>query len=323
MANSLSSAMNIIAARMNALSDNLRPHAAYLSAVHINPTPEQPISPNDTVKVNVIDVEGSVVDALTAAPSVQDVNLTATELRCNKLATKVFKISNHELLRLADSPMVLDKAFEYVALEIVEKVNSDLSALFTTTTFDTSGNTTRTATPTAGAEITADELGTLRTVLSSRKIPINARGDLFIIAPPTIYGKWLNDDDFAKASSVGDEWASALRSNGSLQPIWNFLPLEDPQSPVAGTTPDFTYQTAMFHRNAAIVVNGQLNQPPDGTAASFTSMFGLPMRITAQHQMNIGATGGSYTAFMVECCYGVYAHRKNHCAIHTTVLDTP
>lgn len=321
MPNDLASFMNSVASEFNDLTKNLRPHAAYLSAVHINPTPSTPLPPNETVKVNLVTIDGDAVNALTDAPSLKDVDTTATSLKLDKLASIPFKFSDYDIMRAPDSPGLIAKTVEAAGLKIVEFINDAVADLFTTTTFNTAGNTTRTATPTAGPEITATELAKLRTVLSTRKIPIADRGNLFIITHPEIYGRWLTADDMAKASTLGDEWSSNLRGNGELRPQFNFLPLEDYQAPVSGTTPEFTYQTAMFHRDAAVLVNAMLPPPPAGTAVSYASMFGLPIRITAQFNQNLGATGGAYTSFLVECLFGIHAHRKPFCAIHTTVLD--
>lgn len=322
MANDLSSFMNTVSAAFTDLSRTLRPHAAFLSAVHINPTPATPLPPNETVKVNLVSIDGDPVDALTDPPTVKDVDTTPTSLKLNRLVTIPWRMDDYDIMRVPDSPGLLDKAVQEVGMKIVETVNGYLAALFTTTTFNTAGNTTQTLTPTAGASMSVAQIAALRRVLTERKIPINDRGNLFIITHPAIYERWLSDDEFAHASVLGDVWASDLRDNGELRPQFNFLPLEDPQSVVSGTTPDFTYQTAMFHRDSAVLVNAMLPRPMDGTAVTYASFFGLPVRITAKFNQNIGSTGGAYTTFMAECLVGAHAHRKPFCAIHTTVLDS-
>ena len=319
--------MNTVANRFTeSVSFTLKPHAAFLSAITINPTPET-MPPNRKVVVNLLSLSGGGVNALTDAPEYRNVVTAGTELELNDYYSLPFQFTEVEMMQIISYPDLFDKTLQEIAMDVLSYANNRAAAKFTTTNYNTAGNTTRTATPTDGAEVTLNEIGALRTTLSTRKVPINDRGNLFIITHPIIYGKWVTSDDFAKASSLGDVWASTLRDNGELRPQFNFLPLEDPQAPVAGTTPEFTYTTAMFHRSAQIMVTAPLPKPVDGTQ-SFNIMVPtgtpggfIPVRITAQHKQGIGATGGSSTSFLAEAYMGFHVHRKPMCAIHETVLD--
>lgn len=329
MANDLASFMTYMSDRFTEkLSFALRPQAAFLSAIYINPTSET-LPPNRKVTVNLASIDGDGVDALTSAPAIRNVDTTGTELELTKLWSLPFSFSEVDMARAWDSPALMDNTLEQVAIKALTYANAQVSALFTTTNYDTSGNTTRTATPTAGAEMTLEEIGALRTVLATRNVPLNDRGNLFIITHPTIYGKWQTDSKFGYASTVGDEFASRLRYNGSIPPIFNFLPLEDAQAPVSGTTPDFTYTTAVFHRASAIMVSAVLPRPGGIPTSYLTIPLGnepgqvLQIRVTADFNQNIGATGGSKTVFLAEAFMGFHVHRKNLCVLHSTVLDTP
>lgn len=329
MANDLASFMTYMSDRFTKeLAFALRPQAAFLSAIYINPTAET-MPPNRKVTVNMASIDGDGVDALTSAPAVRDVDTTGTELELNKLWSLPFTMSEVDMARAWDSPALLDNVLEQVAIKAITYANAQTSALFNTTNFNTAGNTTRTATPTAGAEVTLEEIGALRTVLSTRNVPLTDRGNLFIVTHPIIYGKWNTDSKFGYASTVGDEFASRLRSSGNLPPIFNFLPLEDGQAPVSGTTPEFTYTTAMFHRASAIMVSAVLPRPADAATSYLTIPLGnksgqvLSIRVTAKFDQNIGATGGSKTVFLAEAFMGFHKHREELCVIHSTVLDTP
>ena len=60
--------MNTVANRFTeSVSFTLKPHAAFLSAITINPTPET-MPPNRKVVVNLLSLSGGGVNALTDAP---------------------------------------------------------------------------------------------------------------------------------------------------------------------------------------------------------------------------------------------------------------
>jgi hypothetical protein len=326
MSNTLTTFMNTVANRFTeSVSFTLKPHAAFLSAITINPTPET-MPPNKKVVVNLLSLSGGGVNALTDAPAYRDVTTTGTELELNDYYSLPFQFSEVEMMQMISYPDLFDKTLQEIAMDVLSYANAKAAAKFVIANYDTAGNTSRQVVNTAGADVTLNELGALRTVLSTRKVPINDRGNLFIITHPIIYGKWVTSDDFAKASSLGDVWASTLRDNGELRPQFNFLPLEDPQVTVSGTSPNFTYSTAMFHRSAQIMVTAPLPKPVDGTQ-SFNIMVPtgtpggfIPVRITAQHKQGIGATGGSSTSFLAEAFMGFHVHRKPMCAIHRTIL---
>lgn len=332
MANDLASFMTYMSDRFTKeLSFSLRPQAAFLSAISINPTSET-LPPNRKVTVNMAAIDGDGVDALTSAPAIRDVDTTGTELELTKLWSLPFSFSEVDMARAWDNPALMDSTLEQVAIKAITYANAQTAALFTTTNFDSTlggtANTTRTSTPTAGADMTLAEVGAMRTVLATRGVPLT-RGDLFAITHPIIYGKWTTEAGFASASNIGDEWASRLRSTATVGVTQNFLPLEDAQVPKSGTSPDFTYTSAFFHRAAVIMVSAIMPKPDSVPTAYLTIPLGdkrgqvLSVRVTAQFSQNIGATGGSKTVFLAEAFMGFHVHRPELGVLHTTVLETP
>lgn len=318
MPNDFSSFMNTVAARFSELTDNLKPHAAFLSASYINPTPEQPLPPNETVKLNLVDVDGSVVNHISNSTSTANVNTTGTSIQLNDMPTKTFRVTSYEAARVADNPALLDESIKVVMTQMLEYINGKLSALFTTTNFNTAGNITGTGTGAAADAVTLADITSMWSTLAARKIPITDVGNCFIVTHPLIYGKWLESTDFTKATSIGDEYASNIRTNGNLFPLFNFLPLFDYQAPVSGTSPNFAYTSAMFHRRATVCQFAFPEKPMDGTMYRYTSFAGIPILLTAQYNENHGSSGGPYNQLTVRTLAGYQVFRKDHCVLHTT-----
>lgn len=320
MANDFATYMNTVAARFTELSAHLQPHAAYLSAVYMNPVPEDPMPPNATVKINLVDVAGDVVNAITTAPGTKDVTTTATELSLDDMPTKSFTVSSYESARVADNPALIDMAISKVMIQMIEYLNAKVAAKFVIGTFNTAGNTSSSVTNTNPAKVTFAEFVTLRKVLSARKIPLAERQNLFVIGHSEIYHQWLQDDNFIKVAAISDRKAGELRDSGVIQPQYGFQFLEDPQSVVSGTSPNFTYSTAAFHRNACVFAAAPLEPPAGSVNFRYANVMGIPVLLTFSYDENLGATGGPFNRITVRTLCNVKEHRKDHCVIHRSIL---
>ena len=318
MANSLTNLMNTVAFRFTELTDTLKPHAAFLSAITTNPVPPEYKRVNDVVKLNIVGVDGSVVDHQASTVSTSNVSTTPTNIQLTKTPTKTFQIGTYEASRLSDSPALLDESFKVIMTQFLEHINGIIAGLFTTGNFDTAGNIIKTGTGDAVDALTHAEATQLWEVLATRKIPVTDSGNMFLITHPKIYGKMLTDGDFTKATSIGDAFASQMRTSGTLMPINDMLPLYDSQALVTGTSPNLSYTTAAFHRRAVIAQFAAPEPPMNGLAYSYANMFGIPLLIVPNYDTNLGNTGGAFNSFTVSTLWNATVFRKDHCVLHIT-----
>ena len=318
MANDFSTFMNTVAARFSDMTAYLQPHAAFLSATTMNPIPQEFKQFNDIVKLNIGAVGGSVVNHATTAVTTADVTTSATNIQLNNIPTKTFKIGTYEASRLADSPGLLDETFKIVMTQMIEYLNGQIASLFTTANFNTAGNIAGTGTGAAADVVSHADVSAMWGTLTARKVPVTDRGNTFIVTHPYIYAKWLDDADFTKATSIGDEYASQMRTNGNLFPLNGVLPLFDSQAIVTGTSPNLGYTTAMFHRRATITQFAIPQPPADGRAFRYTNVMGIPFLIVPFYDTNLGSTGGASNQFTISTLYNTIPFRVDHGVIHTT-----
>lgn len=316
----LTTFMDTVSGRFTELSAQLRPHLGYLSAVYRNPIDPQPVSPYSKVKIPLASVDGSVVNALTGAPGINAIATTATEVELDNLATKPFALNSYDATRVSDSPALLDEALEATMIQMLESINAAIAAKFLIATYSTTGNTSSSVVNTNPAKITYDEFVTLRKVLSTRKIPISDFGKMFMVCHSEIYHNMMKDDDFITTTYAGDQPTSDLRRTGALPPIHGIIPIEDPQSVVSGTDPNFTYSTAMFHQKACILAAGKLAPPMDNANWRYVDLMGLPVLLTFRHDENLAASGGPSNIVIPRILYTVKEHRIDHCVIHRSIL---
>ncbi len=316
MPNDISTLLNAVAARLGTeITALLRPQAAYLSAITWNPIPKETKAVNDVVKLNIVDTDGTVVDHMASSLTAGNIDRTPTTIQLTKMPSRQINLSSYEISRLPDSPALLDEVLKAEAIKFIKYFNADVASLFTTTNFDTSGNTDRSATTGADA-VSYAQLTNMWTVLATRNIPVYEPGNVFAIAHPVIYGGWLQDADFTKASSVGDEYASQMRSQGQLFPINGMLPIWDSQAPTTGST---SYITAAFHRRAVVC---QFAKPPaplsQNVTHKYTQVMGIPMLLVYEYSSNGGSSGGAKNTLTISTLWNRAVFRKDHCVLDIT-----
>lgn len=319
MANDLSTLMNTVAARLGTeISALLRPQAAFLSAITINPIPEETKALNDVVKINIVDTDGSVVDHVASALTVGNIDRTPTTIQLTKMPSRQIDLSSYEISRIPDSPGLLDEVLKAEAIKFIKYFNADIAGLFTVGNFDTTGNSDRSAT-TGADSVTRAQLTNLWTVLASRNIPVDDAGNVFAITHPYIYGQWLDDGDFTKATSIGDEYASQMRTTGQLFPINGMLPVWDSQAPTTTNSGNTSYTTACFHRRAVIA---QFAKPPAPLSTNvtykYTSVMGIPMLMVYEYSTNGANAGGAKNTLTLSTLWNRTVFRKDHCALDRT-----
>lgn len=318
MPNDLTNLMNTVAYRFTDLTAYLKPHAAFLSAITINPVPPEFKSVNDVVKLNQLNIDGSVVDHQSSTISTVNLTTTPTSIQLTKTPTKTFKIGTYEASRLADSPGLLDESFSIVITQFLEHINGIIAGLFTTTNFNVTGNIAGTGTGDAADVLTHSDATKLWSVLASRKIPVTDTGNMFLVTHPYIYGKMLDDADYTKATSIGNEYASQMRTTGSLMPVNNMLPVFDSQAPTTGSGATISYTSAAFHRRAVIAQFATPEPPMNGLAYRYANVFGIPILIVPNYDTNLGNTGGAFNSFTLSALWNAIPFRTDHCVLHTT-----
>lgn len=318
MANTLTTLLNTVAARLNTeITAQLRPHAAYLSAITMNPVEPEVKSLNDVVKLNLFALSGSVEDHVSTALTAGNITTTPTTIQLNKNPSRTVDLTSMELSRLPDSPGLLDEVMKIVMLDFISYFNSSIAALFTVGNFDTTGNSDRSA-DTGADSVSYAQVTNLWTQLATRKIPVNDNGNVFLITHPSIYGQWLKDDDFTKASTIGDEYASQMRSQGNLFPINGMLPLYDSQAPTTTSSSNTSYTTAAFHRRAVVAQFAYPPAPLDNTEYRYTNVMGIPLLIVPKYDTNTGASGGAKNSITISALWDRAIHRKDHCVLDRT-----
>lgn len=316
MANTITNLVNTVAYRFTELTDNLKPHAAFLSAITINPVEPGFKSKNDVVKLNIVNMDGAVVDHQISSITTSNVSTTPTTIQLTKTPTKTFELSTYDAQRLFDSPGVLDQSFKVLMIQFMEHFNSTIAALFNTTNFPS-------PIVGSGSGATADALShadatLMWSTLATRKIPVTDTGNVFLITHPYIYGKMLDDADYTKATSIGDQYASQMRTSGSLMPINGMLPMFDSQAPTTGSGATISYISAAFHRRAVVAQFATPEPPMDGRAYSYANVFGIPLLIVPKYDENLSGTGGASNKFTVSALWNCLVHRADHGVLHTT-----
>jgi len=318
MPNDLSTLMNTVAFRLGTeISALLRPQAAFLSAITWNPIPEETKARNDVVKINIVDTGGDVVDHITNSLTTGTIDRTPTTIQLTKMPSRTVDVTSYELSRLPDSPGLLDEVLKAEALKFIKYFNGDIASLFTVDNFDTTGNSDRSAT-TGADSVSYAQVTNLWTELASRSIPVDEAGNVFIIAHPKIYGGWLGNDDFTKASSIGDEYASQMRTRGQLFPINGMLPAWDTQAPITTNSGNTSYTTAAFHRRSVIAQFAKPPAPLDNTAHAYTEIMGIPALIVYRYNENTANSGGAKNTITISTLWNRVIFRKNHCVLDRT-----
>lgn len=319
MANTFTTLLNTVAARLNTeITSQLQPHAAFLSAITMNPVEPEIKAVNDIVKLNIFAVSGAVTDHITGALTTGDISTTPTTIQLNKVPSRTVDLTQIDLSRLPDSPGMLDEALKVVMIDFIRYFNTSIANLFNVTNFDTTGNSDRSATTGADA-VSYAQVTNLWTQLVNREIPVTDRGNVFLIAHPEIYGQWLADDNFTKATSIGDVFASTMRSNGSLMPINGMLPLYDSVTPITTSSTNKSYTTAAFHRRSVVA---QFAYPPrplsNAVDYRYTSVMGIPLLLVTEYNTNLANSGGAKNTLTISSLWDRMVFRKDHCVLDRT-----
>ena len=321
MANTITNFLNTVAATVQStkFTQDLAPHAAFLSCTTMNPVEPTVKAVNDVVNIPLPTLSGSWVDHQSSTVTAGDIANTPIAVTLNKTPTRTIKLTSQEISRMPESPALLQRTIGIALLELLDTASSSIGALFTTTNFDVTGNTNRTA-DTGEDYVTRAQLVNLWGVLATRKIPVSDTGNLFAVTHPTIYAKWTNDDDFTKASSIGDAYASAMRVSGNLVPINNLLPLYDSQAPT--TLSGASYTTAVFHRNATWAQFAYPEAPlSNAVDYRYTVFNGIPVLMVLTYDTNLGATGGAFNTLTMSTLWNYGVGRKNHAVLDLTPED--
>lgn len=318
MANTITNFLNTVAATVQStkFTQDLAPHAAFLSCTTLNPVEPTVKAVNDVVNIPMPTLSGSWVDHQSSTLTAGDIANTPIAVTLNKTHSRVVKLTSHEISRMPESPALLQRTIGIALLELLDTCSTAIGAQFTTTNFDVTGNTNRTAT-TGEDYITRAQLVNLWGVLAARKIPVNDTGNLFAVTHPTIYAKWTNDADFTKADTIGERYASAMRTSGNLVPINNLLPLYDSQAPT--TLSGASYTTAVFHRNATWAQFAYPEAPlSNAMDYRYTVFNGIPVLMVLTYDTNHGATGGAFNTLTMSTLWNYGVGRKNHAVLDLT-----
>lgn len=310
--------MNTVAARLGTeITALLRPQAAFLSAITWNPIPLEQKALNDVVKLNIVDTDGSVADHVASSLTTGNIDRTPTTIQLTKMPSRTVDITSYEISRLPDSPGLLDEVLKAEALKFIKYFNADIAGLFTVGNFDTSGNSDRSAT-TGSDAVSYAQATALWTTLASRSIPVDEAGNVFMITHPQIYGGWLQDADFTKSSSIGDEYASQMRTKGQLFPINGMLPVWDTQAPITTNSGNTSYTTCAFHRRAVVAQFAKPPAPLDNTVYKYTEVMGIPMMIVFKYDTNTANSGGAKNSLTISTLWNRVIFRKDHAVLDRT-----
>lgn len=318
MPNTFTTLLNTVAARLNTeITAQLQPHAAFLSAITMNPVEPTIKAVNDIVKLNIFAVSGSVQDHITTSLTTGNISTTPTSIQLNKVPSRTIDLTSIELSRLPDNPGMLDETLKVVMIDFIRYFNTSISSLFTVGNFDTAGNSDRSA-ETGGDEVSYAQITNLWTQLVNREIPVTDTGNVFVIAHPTIYGKWLQSEDFTKASTIGDAYASQMRSSGGLFPINGMLPLYDSAAPTTTSGQNLSYTTAAFHRRAVVAQFAYPPTPMGNVEYRYTNVMGIPLLLVTEYDTNTGASGGAFNKMTISGLWDRMVFRKDHCVLDRT-----
>lgn len=318
MPNTFTNLLNTVAARLNTeVTAQLQPHAAFLSAITMNPVEPEIKAVNDIVKLNVFAVSQNVTDHITGALTTGEISTTPTSIQLNKVPSKTIDLTSIELSRLPDNPGMLDEALRVVMIDFIRYFNTSIAGLFTVGNFDTAGNSDRSATTGADA-VSYAQITNLWTVLTQREIPMTDTGNVFVVTHPVIYGGWLGNEDFTKATSIGDQYASTMRSSGGLMPINGMLPLFDSAAPTTTSGQNLSYTTAAFHRRAVVAQFAYPPTPMGNVEYRYTNVMGIPLLIVTEYDTNTANAGGAKNRMTFSALWDRMVFRKDHCVLDRT-----
>lgn len=318
MPNTFTTLLNTVAARLNTeITAQLQPHAAFLSAITMNPVEPSIKSVNDIVKLNIFAISGSVTDHITGSLTTGEISTTPTSIQLNKVPSRTIDLTSIELSRLPDNPGLLDEALKVVMIDFIRYFNTSIAGLFTVANFDVTGNSDRSAT-TGADSVSYAQVTNLWTQLATREIPVTDTGNVFLIAHPSIYGQWLRDDEFTKASTIGDAYASRMRSQGGLFPINGMLPLYDSAAPITTSAPNTSYTTAAFHRRAVVAQFAYPPTPMGNVEYRYTNVMGIPLLLVTEYDTNTANSGGAKNKLTISGLWDRMVFRKDHCVLDRT-----
>jgi len=319
--NTITNFLNTVAATVAStkFTQDLAPHAAFLSCTTMNPVEPEVKRVNDVVNIPLPTLSGSWVDHQSSTLTAGDIANTPIAVTLNKTPSRVVKLSSQEISRMPESPQLLQRTIGIALLQLLDTCSSSIGGLFTAANFDVTGNTDRTG-DTGEDYITRAQLVNLWGVLAAREIPVNDTGNLFAVTHPTLYAKWTNDADFTKADTIGDAYASAMRTSGNLVPINNLLPLYDSKAPT--TLAGKSYTTAVFHRNATWAQFAYPEAPLSSTVDyRYTVFNGIPVLMVLTYDTNHAATGGAFNTLTMSTLWNYGVGRKNHAVLDLTPED--
>lgn len=322
MANDLTTFYNTVAAKFNELNQHLQPHLGFLSAVYKNPIDPEPKEPNQTVRINLVDVDGNVVNAISTAPGINNINTTSTNVVLDNMATKPFSLTQMEATQAADSEGLIGQAVEKVFIQMAEYINKAIADKYLVATFNVAGNPAATSIALNNpATVQYSEFISARKTLSARKIPLGDRKNLFVIAHPEIYNNWFIDDKFGKVEWNGDKRVNDLRENGTIAPSHGFTFIEDSQTSAVGSNP-IVYSTAVFHAHSCVLAPAAMKPPMGNVEYRYAKVFGLPVLLTFAYDENLSGTGGPKNIVIPRILFTVKEHRKDHAVIIRTSVAT-
>jgi len=186
---------------------------------------------------------------------------------------------------------------------IAETIDSDILALYASLSASTG---------VAGTDATRDLIVDTRKTLTDGKIP---QGDRYFFWSAKDEAALLKEDDFAKASSIGDAQASDLNTNGLIggRKILGFAHYVHQAIPTTGSSPTATHNVA-FHKTAFVI--GFRNLGMDGAKYGveqtyvFDPVMGVGIRYTKSYDH-----GALAVVYSLDVLYGV-AVLRNAAGVH-------
>lgn len=246
----------------------------------------------------------TVNDGANADITLQTPSSTAATITLSNMPEVSFPV--HDFNQARANPNMIKNAYIEPALKaLADYANGLMGARFVAATY----NSYSPVASAAARTLTKSQLKAARIALRNAKVPVDDRGDMFLVMPPELYEVMLNDDDFSKREIVGEDQATSARQRAKVLDQFNTTILPDIKMNVATQM-----NSALFHRWAIGAAIRPLEIPQGVSAKGAYMMWrGIPIRVMIDWSIVKKAWILSFdfliglTTLRKECCQIIYS----------------
>lgn len=234
----------------------------------LRPTPAAQYS---SVNVNIPSSTFTVTNLTSGSLTVSDVTSTPVVVSLDKHPSTGFDLPDYDTMRMMDAQMARDLFVDEAIKRMLEAINGYIAALIT------AGNFSQVVTGGSADVMTYAEFLEAWETLATAKVPIRDAPNMHLMMHPKVFRYTFAQDDFIKASSVGDQIATLNRTTGAFARTMGIQPEYDLDMPLAAGV----YTSLIYHRDAMVLVARSMQaENALGVEQVIAFYDGIPIRIS-------------------------------------------